>query len=64
PFFIGTQFHPEFRSRPNRPHPLFAGFVGAALEYRRKRQAEVGAGAPGAAAAGPSSPAVDGRSRA
>ena len=31
PFFIGTQAHPEFRSRPNKPHPLFAGFVRAAL---------------------------------
>jgi CTP synthase len=31
PFFIATQFHPEFRSRPNTPHPLFLGFVQAAL---------------------------------
>lgn len=31
PYFIGTQFHPEFKSRPNRPHPLFAGLVEAAL---------------------------------
>ena len=31
PFFIGVQFHPEFGSRPNRPHPLFAAFVRAAL---------------------------------
>ena len=30
PFMLGTQFHPEFRSRPNRPHPLFQDFVGAA----------------------------------
>ncbi|MBJ7610388.1 MAG: CTP synthase [Candidatus Dormibacteraeota bacterium] len=30
PFFVGSQFHPEFRSRPNRPHPLFAGFMRAA----------------------------------
>ena len=30
PFFVATQFHPEFRSRPNRPHPLFAAFVEAA----------------------------------
>lgn len=33
PWFIATQAHPEFKSRPNRPHPLFKGFVGAALEY-------------------------------
>lgn len=32
PFFIAVQFHPEFKSRPTRPHPLFAGFIGAAIE--------------------------------
>jgi CTP synthase len=37
PWFIGCQFHPELKSRPMRPHPLFAGFVGAALEYRNKQ---------------------------
>ena len=31
-FFIGVQYHPEFRSRPNRPHPLFLGFIGAAVK--------------------------------
>ena len=31
-FFVGVQFHPEFKSRPNRPHPLFVGLVSAALE--------------------------------
>ena len=31
-FFVGVQFHPEFKSRPNRPHPLFLGFIGAALQ--------------------------------
>ncbi len=31
PFFIGTQAHPEFKSRPNRPHPLFQGLVKAAI---------------------------------
>ena len=30
-FYVGVQFHPEFKSRPNRPHPLFVGLVGAAL---------------------------------
>ena len=29
-FFVGVQFHPEFKSRPNKPHPLFEGFVEAA----------------------------------
>ncbi|AZO93904.1 CTP synthase [Iocasia frigidifontis] len=32
PWFVGVQFHPEFKSRPNRPHPLFVGFVEAAVE--------------------------------
>ncbi len=32
PFYIGVQFHPEFKSRPNRAHPLFRGLLGAALE--------------------------------
>ena len=36
PWFVGCQFHPEFKSRPNRPHPLFRGFVAAAL--RREEQ--------------------------
>lgn len=36
PFFVGVQFHPEFKSRPNRPHPLFVGFVEAALNLKRK----------------------------
>jgi len=31
PFFLATQFHPEFQSRPNRPHPVFLGLVKAAL---------------------------------
>ena len=32
PFFVGVQYHPEFKSRPNRPHPLFLGFIGAACK--------------------------------
>lgn len=36
PWFIGVQFHPEFKSRPNRPHPLFRDFIKAALEKRGK----------------------------
>ena len=31
PFYVGVQYHPEFKSRPNKPHPLFVGFIGAAL---------------------------------
>jgi CTP synthase len=34
PFFVASQFHPEFRSRPWEPNPLFAGFVGAALAHQ------------------------------
>ena len=34
PFYVGVQFHPEFKSRPNRAHPLFKGFVAAALQYQ------------------------------
>ncbi|HOM02225.1 MAG TPA: CTP synthase [Acetivibrio sp.] len=34
PWFIGVQFHPEFKSRPNRPHPLFKDFIRAAVEKR------------------------------
>jgi CTP synthase len=34
PFFVGTQAHPELKSRPTRPHPLFSAFVRAALDYR------------------------------
>ena len=37
PFFIGCQFHPEFKSRPLAPHPLFARFVRAALERQAAR---------------------------
>jgi CTP synthase len=36
PWFIGCQFHPELRSRPTRPHPLFAGFVAASVAYKRR----------------------------
>lgn len=35
PWFVGCQFHPEFRSRPMEPHPLFASFIAAALERKR-----------------------------
>ena len=38
PFFVGVQFHPEFKSRPNRPHPLFLGFIEAAIGMPEGRQ--------------------------
>jgi CTP synthase len=34
PHFVGCQFHPEFKSKPFQPHPLFAGFIKAALAQR------------------------------
>jgi len=41
PHFVGCQFHPEFKSKPFAPHPLFAGFVRAALQGRDARQKSV-----------------------
>ena len=38
PYYVATQAHPEFRSRPHRAHPLFAGLVGAALERQREQR--------------------------
>ncbi len=38
PFFVGTQAHPEFKSRPNRPHPLYRAFIQAALENKEKKK--------------------------
>jgi CTP synthase len=38
PWFIGCQFHPELQSRPTRPHPLFAGFIAAAVKAKRSRK--------------------------
>jgi CTP synthase len=39
PWFIGCQFHPELKSRPTRPHPLFAGFIAAAARAKKQRNA-------------------------
>ena len=43
PFFVGTQAHPEFKSRPTRAHPLFTAFVAAALKRATDAKAELGA---------------------
>ena len=40
PWFVGVQFHPEFKSRPNRPHPLFKDFIGAAMIYKNRNSRE------------------------
>ncbi|NQU20009.1 MAG: gamma-glutamyl-gamma-aminobutyrate hydrolase family protein, partial [Candidatus Nealsonbacteria bacterium] len=37
PWFVAVQFHPEFKSQPTSPHPLFAGFIGAAVEHHTDR---------------------------
>ncbi|MCB9688507.1 MAG: CTP synthase [Alphaproteobacteria bacterium] len=51
PWFLGCQFHPEFKSRPLEPHPLFVSFVRAAAEQRRRKLAERGRGPDAVAAA-------------
>ena len=38
PFFVGVQYHPEFKSRPNKPHPLFVGLVKEALAHRMEEE--------------------------
>jgi CTP synthase len=46
PFFVASQYHPEFKSRPERPAPLFDAFVGAALAHARARELPVHTGQP------------------
>ncbi|HMB02764.1 MAG TPA: gamma-glutamyl-gamma-aminobutyrate hydrolase family protein, partial [Isosphaeraceae bacterium] len=43
PWFLAVQFHPEFKSKPTRAHPLFRDFVAAALRHREGSRAEMGA---------------------
>jgi len=47
PWFVASQFHPEFKSRPERPHPLFHGFVSTALALQEGRQPTLTAVGPG-----------------
>ena len=42
PWFVASQFHPEFKSRPDRPHPLFDGFIASAIAVADGRQPELG----------------------
>ena len=42
PWFIGCQFHPEFKSRPMDPHPLFVSYIGACVEYSRAKERQSG----------------------
>jgi len=44
PWFLGCQFHPEFKSKPLAPHPLFLAFIGAALSHRQRESATPSAG--------------------
>ena len=53
PWFVGVQFHPELKSRPDQPHPLFRGFIAAANEERLRRASA--SGAPAAAEPGTTS---------
>jgi CTP synthase len=50
PWFLGCQFHPEFKSKPLEPHPLFAAFIGAALQHKKERSKTSAAGVGVAAA--------------
>src|SRR5256886_9796944 len=42
PWYLAVQFHPEFKSKPTHPHPLFAAFVGAALQHKAGLVGQVG----------------------
>jgi hypothetical protein len=58
PFFVASQFHPEFNSRPNRPEPLFRDFIGASAEHAGQRpEAEAEAGEPAEVAESETAPA-------
>jgi CTP synthase len=51
PWYLGCQFHPEFKSKPLEPHPLFTAFLGAALEHREKKLKDKTTAKPAAASA-------------
>jgi len=59
PWFLGCQFHPEFKSKPLEPHPLFAAFIGAALEHKKARLKPSTAGVGAMAGEGLHAPAVE-----
>ncbi|MCA9396858.1 MAG: CTP synthase, partial [Candidatus Omnitrophica bacterium] len=44
PWFVASQFHPEFQSKPDRPHPLFKDFIGAALKLHQRKIKDAGKG--------------------
>jgi CTP synthase len=47
PWFLAVQYHPEFKSKPTAPQPLFAGFIGAAVEHRLRRSGRAAVAEPG-----------------
>jgi CTP synthase len=55
PFYVASQYHPEFKSRPERPAPLFREFVGAALAHSREAELAAGPGQPDELSASPTS---------
>ena len=61
PFFLASQFHPEFKSRPLRPQPLFREFVRAALERARTRPSTEEAAPVGASAGAPAADEIPAR---
>jgi len=59
PWFVGCQFHPEFKSKPLAPHPLFAAFIRASVENRHKRLGVAASAAATSAAAATESRAAN-----
>jgi CTP synthase len=62
PFYVGTQAHPELKSRPTRPHPLFRAFIQAAVEYSEAVRLPVELPDDAAVPAGPDGLAANGTS--
>ena len=58
PFFVASQFHPEFKSRPERPAPLFRDFVGAAFEHARRPRCRAPEAAEAARPSRPTEPSA------
>jgi Glutamine amidotransferase class-I len=56
PWFVASQFHPEFKSRPERPHPLFHGFVATAIALQQGTEPRLTAVGPGSADEGFAAP--------
>jgi CTP synthase len=59
PWFLGCQFHPEFKSKPLEPHPLFAAFIGAALQHKKERSKLASASVANASYEGQHAPSAE-----